>query len=83
MKYEEEGRPTTALEVQRALDRFRECQRYVFKLPKRSEERRALEPTINLAYYYLQEIMEANGIEEPEDMLAFELGNISKWKGRP
>ncbi len=83
MEYRATEKPETALQVQRALDRFRECQRYVFKLPKRSEERRALEPTINLAYYYLQEIMEANGIEEPEDMLAFELGNISKWKGRP
>ena len=80
MKYEEEGRPTTALEVQLALDRFRTSQRYIFKLPKRSEERKALEATVLLAYNYLAQILEEHGIDTIEDMIAFELGNNSKWR---
>lgn len=80
MKYEEEDRPTTVLEVQLALDRFRTSQKYIFNLPKRSEERKALEPTILLAYKYLAQILQEHGIDTIEDMIAFELGNITKWR---
>lgn len=80
MKYEEEGRPTTALEVQLALDRFRTSQRYIHKLPKSSEERKALEATIDLAFKYLAQILTEHGIDTIEDMIFFELGNTSKWR---
>ena len=80
MKYEEEGRPTTALETQLALDRFRTSQRYIHKLPKRSEERKALEATVLLAYNYLAEVLREHGIDNIEDMISFELGNTTKWR---
>jgi len=80
MKYEEENKPTTALEVQLALDRFRTSQRYIYKLPKRSEERKALEATALLAYNYLVQILIEHGIDSIEDMISFELGNTTKWR---
>lgn len=80
MKYEEEGRPTTSLEVQLALDRFRASQKYIFTLPKSSSERKALEATVLLAYNYLAQILQEHGIDTIEDMIYFELGNTTKWR---
>ena len=80
MKYKAEGRPITALEVQLALDRFRASQKYVYKLPEGTEDKRALEATINLAYDFLADIMREHGIDNIEDMISFELGYTNKWK---
>ena len=80
MDYKAEGQPITALEAQLALDRFRASQRYIEELPEGSEEREALEATINLAFDFICEIMNEHGIETYEDMIAFELGYTTKWR---
>ena len=80
MEFKAEGRPITALDVQLDIDRFRASQRYIKELPEGSEEREALEATINLAFDFICEIINEHGIETYEDMIAFELGYITKWR---
>lgn len=80
MEFKAEGRPITALDVQLDIDRFRASQRYIKELPEGSEEREALEATINLAFDFICEIMNEHGIETYEDMIAFELGYTTKWR---
>ena len=80
MEFKAEGRPITALEAQLALDRFRASQRYIKELPEGSEEREALEATINLAFDFIADIMREHGIETLEDMEDFEFGYTTKWR---
>ena len=77
-EYDAVSHEITPEEIHFDIHALRRCQNYIAALPEgdmREDFRRA----ISLAFDMAHEIMNEHGIEEYEDMVAFENGNFSKW----